>query len=456
MAEQGSWDPGTRTWRVAAIVAAVAMVGWLGWHAVSATLTLGHLQDSHAEAAEIKTELWALESELQRTAQLAVATGEGTWTAQHLETEDQLRRLLVSLLAEELPGEESLRDALEALEALSRIEARAIALREQGQHREAFEVVTGEDYSAELAALSRAINRFDSNHHAWLLEQELGLTRGELGSLVGALLLFGIAITAWLLLIRRLDRDKAVVEAEIAARRRAENELLEAEKLKLLGQLSGTVAHDFDNVLAALAGYAGMLRDEPRRERALAGLERAIRQGEELTDNLLTFLRGEEPGRRPVELGALLREMRDWLEPLMPANLTLEFADQIEGEVWVEVDAGQLRQALVNLALNARDAMPDGGVLQFVRCDSGRTPGCGPGVDGFACLSVLDTGTGMDPATLQRAGTPLFTTKAPGKGTGLGLGSVERFVRSHGGRLEISSTQGGGTRVRLLLPRAQA
>lgn len=456
VAGQETRDPGTRTWRVAAMVAAVAMVGWLAWHALSAALVLRELQASHVEAAAIKEALWNLEAEIQRTAQLAIATREADWLARHAESEQRLRRLISDLDARQVPGGEALATALVALDNLSLIEARALALQGQGREAEAFDLVTGEDYIAELAGLRRAINTFDARHHAWLLARETGLTDSEVASLSGALLLFGGAIAAWLLLVRRLDREKAALRAEIEARRQAEDELREAERLKLMGQLSGTIAHNFDNVLMAVAGYAGLARNEATRERALAGLERAIRQGEELTDNLLTFLRGEEPGRSPVELGALLREMRDWLEPLMPANLTLEFADQIEGEVWVEVDAGQLRQALVNLALNARDAMPDGGVLQFVRCDSGRAPGCGPGVEGFACLSVLDTGAGMDPATLQRAGTPLFTTKAPGKGTGLGLGSVERFVRSHGGRLEINSAPGGGTRVRLLLPRLPA
>lgn len=438
------------------MVAAVAMAGWLAWHAISAAIVLRELQASHTEAAAIKEALWDLEAEIQRTAQLAIATGDADWLARHADSEQRLRGLMVDLEAAEVPGDETLAEALDALEALSLIEARALALQEEGRERAAFELVTGEEYTAQLAALRQAINTFDARHHAWLLSREAGLTRGEAASLSGALVLFALAIAAWLLLVRRLDQEKALLREQVTARRQAEDELRDAEKLKLLGQLSGTVAHDFDNVLAALAGYAGMARNEAQRERALAGLERAIREGEELTDNLLLFLRGEEPGRRPVELGALLREMRDWLEPLMPANLRLDFDDQVEGEVWVEADASQLRQALVNLALNARDAMPEGGVLRFVRCDSGLAPGCGPGADGYACLSVIDTGPGMDEATLQRAGTPLFTTKAPGKGTGLGLGSVERFARGHGGRLEITSIPGGGTRVRILLPRMPA
>ena len=423
------------------MVAAVAMAGWLAWHAISAAIVLRELQASHTEAAAIKEALWDLEVEIQRTAQLAIATGDADWLARHADSEQRLRGLMVDLEAAEVPGDETLAEALDALEALSLIEARALALQEEGRERAAFELVTGEEYTAQLAALRQAINTFDARHHAWLLSREAGLTRGEAASLSGALVLFALAIAAWLLLVRRLDQEKALLREQVTARRQAEDELRDAEKLKLLGQLSGTVAHDFDNVLAALAGYAGMARNEAQRERALAGLERAIREGEELTDNLLLFLRGEEPGRRPVEL---------------PANLRLDFDDQVEGEVWVEADASQLRQALVNLALNARDAMPEGGVLRFVRCDSGLAPGCGPGADGYACLSVIDTGPGMDEATLQRAGTPLFTTKAPGKGTGLGLGSVERFARGHGGRLEITSIPGGGTRVRILLPRMPA
>jgi two-component sensor histidine kinase len=242
------------------------------------------------------------------------------------------------------------------------------------------------------------------------------------------------------------------------ARGVAEAELRQAQKMELLGQFAGGIAHDVDNTLSAVAGYSSLVRlapDDGARARALEGLDRAVRQGRGLTSNLLSFVRHERARREPVELGAMIRETQAWLEPLLPANIALEVRVEVDGELWVDADRVSLQQALVNLALNARDAMSDGGRLRVSlrRCEDPASGGEAAG-GCTACIEVSDTGCGMDAETLARAREPLFSTKTDGRGTGLGLPSVERGLAALGGYLELESRPGAGTRVRMLLPAA--
>lgn len=454
MAMEKASGKSTRRWLLAAVIAAVAMFGWLGWHAYDAVATLEHLRVSHAKAALVHDAILRLQGEVQRTVQLALATGDEVWLERHAEAESRLRSTISDLQTTNTPEMESLPAALAALDELSRIESRALDLLAEGRQDDGLSLVTDTDYLAGIATLGTAIRQFDDGYHGWLLSQSLGLTREELYSLGVALLLFSIAIAAWLLLVRQLQREKGALLREIEARNLAEAGLQRAQKMEVLGQLAGSVAHDVDNTLSAVAGYSSLARgsaDTNARERALDGLDRAVRQGRGLTSNLLSFVRHERATRKPVELGALVRETQAWLAPLLPANISLDVRTAVEGELWMEADPTSLQQAFVNLALNARDAMPDGGRLTMSLCLPGPTEEGEAQLYG-ACIGISDTGCGMDAATLAQAREPLFSTKPEGIGTGLGLPSVERVVAAHGGRVELESTPGAGTRVRMLFP----
>jgi len=456
MARDRTSDASIRRWLLAAVLAAVAMLGWLSWHAIEASVTVGQLRQSHAEAAQAHDAMLRLEAEIQRTAQLAMATGRPEWLERHAETEEQLRHEIHELRAGTAAGHNILAEAVSALDEMSRIEQRALALQAEGQGEAAFGLVTSAEYSIQLMTLGSAMRRFDDAYHGWMLEKSLGLTRGEVVSLLGAMVLFGLAIAAWVLLVRRLREEQSALLKEMEARARAEAELLRAQKFEVLGELSGTVAHDVDNVLSAVAGYtslAARAATEQTRRSALDGLERAIRHGRGLTRNLMSFVRHEQASLQPVELGALVEQARAWLAPLLPENIRLQVVNHATEPLWVEADAVNLEQALLNLALNARDAMPDGGVLTLALCRRERAaqPGYGPST-ALACLGVKDTGCGMNAETLRRAREPFFSTKPAGKGTGLGLVSAGRIAESLGGTLEIDSAPGVGTHVRLLLP----
>jgi signal transduction histidine kinase len=453
---EATWGEPTRRWLAAAIIAAVAMFGWLTWHAIDAVVTLEQLRESHARAALVHDSMLRLEAQLQRTVQLALATGDREWLERHAEAEARLRGVINELGDAGTPQVEELQRAVAALDEVSAIEARATSLLDQGRGREGFGLVTGPEYEAAIVALGAALRTFDDRYHGWLLSQSRGLTRRELLSLVGALSLFAVAIVAWVLLVRRLQREKAALLLEMEGRNRAEAGLRRVQKVELLGQLAGSVAHDVDNTLSAIVGYSILARNAPdstASQRALDGLDRAVRQGRGLTSNLLSFVRHERAARRPVELGALVSETRAWLAPLLPGNITVDVSLETEGDLWIDAEPVSLQQAIVNLALNSRDAMPDGGRLTLSLSALGGAPGEAGGAQaGRVCIGVADTGCGMDAGTLAKAREPLFSTKPEGRGTGLGLPSVERVVVAHGGSLELESVPGRGTVVRMLLP----
>lgn len=259
-----------------------------------------------------------------------------------------------------------------------------------------------------------------------------------------------VATWRWRATARRLNR-------EMHRRARAEAELHQAQKMEALGQLTGGVAHDFNNLLTVLQGCLEILSGrqlEPalqaRVEMALATVER----GERLTSQLLAFARRKPLTVARLDLNDTLRQMVELMARTVGSKVSLE--TDFAPDLWpVDADATQLELAVINLAINSRDAMPEGGVLR-VRTFKSTLPESGPGEAGdFVGLEISDTGTGMPPEILARAFEPFFTSKGPGKGTGLGLSLVYGFARQSGGSASIRSEVGRGTAVTLLLPRAR-
>jgi PAS domain S-box-containing protein len=248
------------------------------------------------------------------------------------------------------------------------------------------------------------------------------------------------------------------VEERTREREVALQQLHESQKMESIGQLTGGVAHDFNNLLAVILGSLSLLKkavpDDPRvsrlLDRAILGAER----GATLTARLLAFARRQELKVEFVSLQKLLPEMLDFLRHSVGPNVAIHV--EISPEVRaVEVDANQLELALINLAVNARDAMPQGGTLTIACHNEDHGKRVGLQRDPFVCITITDTGEGMSAATLARAQEPFFTTKGAGKGTGLGLSMVQGFTAQSGGALRIRSEPGEGTKVTLWLPRAK-
>lgn len=273
---------------------------------------------------------------------------------------------------------------------------------------------------------------------------------------LAALMLFGVT---WLALRAAQDEADARLSltAEMSRREAAEMALRQAQKMEALGQLTGGISHDFNNLLAAVLGnlelLAKRLPDEPRLRRYVEGAIQGARRGAALTQRMLAFSRRQELKMEAVDLANLVRGMADLLARSIGPTIRIEtrFPERLAP---ASVDAGELESTLLNLVVNARDAMPKGGEIFIGGRQDQAVPGNPHGLTAgkYVVLVVTDTGEGMDAATLARATEPFFTTKAIGKGTGLGLAMVHGLAAQSGGTLRIESTPGQGTTVELWLP----
>jgi PAS domain S-box-containing protein len=259
----------------------------------------------------------------------------------------------------------------------------------------------------------------------------------------------------------KITRDITERKQAQAALQKAQEQLAHSQKMDALGQLTAGIAHDFNNLLMIVSGHIHTLRklvaDDPKGLRAAEAIAGAAQRGETLTRQLLTFARRQRLNPSRISLQERVGALRNMLAGSLGRGVRLMI--DIAAEVWpVQVDRGELELALVNLAVNARDAMPRGGVISVTahnvrlrRGDNGKE------LQGdFVALSVADTGVGIPPDILPRIFDPFFTTKEISKGTGLGLSQVHGFVHQSGGAVDVCSEVGKGTRVTVHLPRARS
>jgi signal transduction histidine kinase len=252
----------------------------------------------------------------------------------------------------------------------------------------------------------------------------------------------------------RLRRDNRLIDEH-------RQQLRQAQKLEALGQLTGGIAHDFNNLLALaiidLEIIADLARDQTRIAQLAEEARAVLRNGAELTEHLLAFARRQRLEARLVDVNALVAATGELLRRSLSQAIRFE-TRLAERRCQAWVDPAQLQNALLNLALNARDAMPDGGTLTVAtgreRAKGDQHAGLAPGA--FVVVTVADTGHGMAPEILERAFEPLFTTKQAGGGTGLGLSIVYGFAKQSAGHVSIRSQVGHGTTVTLYLPDADA
>jgi PAS domain S-box-containing protein len=249
----------------------------------------------------------------------------------------------------------------------------------------------------------------------------------------------------------------AKITRDITDKKRAQDELEEAraalfqsQKLQALGELTGGIAHDFNNLITVVRGSAEMLKRSDltpeKRDRYLDAIIETAERATALTSHLLAFGRRQALKPQVIDLNVRFDALADVLGRMLGSHIAVKL--DLARDLWlVEADPAQLESALLNAAINARDAMPDGGSLTL------STANCTEA--GEVCIAVADTGEGMAPEILSRAFEPFFTTKSVGKGTGLGLSQIHGFAAQTGGRAEIESTPGEGTIVRLYLPRTE-
>ena len=240
-----------------------------------------------------------------------------------------------------------------------------------------------------------------------------------------------------------------------------EEQLRQAQKMEAIGQLAGGVAHDFNNMLAVIQLQAGMLKADraltPLQSEMAGEIEKAALRAADLTRQLLLFSRRQTLQARTVDLNELVRNITKMLQRILGEHIRIQISFA-PGELFIHADSSMVDQVLLNLSVNSRDAMPEGGqltietsVIDLDETSAAQHPSAQPG--SFVCLSVADTGCGIPHETLPRIFEPFFTTKDVGKGTGLGLATVFGIVQQHGGWINVSSEVGRGTAFRIYLPR---
>ena len=258
--------------------------------------------------------------------------------------------------------------------------------------------------------------------------------------------------------ITRDISDRLKIQQELEAAREA---LFQSQKLEAIGQLTGGVAHDFNNLLMAVLGSLELARkrmtDDPRVMPLIDNAMQAARRGAALTQRMLAFARRQELDLKPLDLADLILGMNEMLQRSLGPEILIDSRFPADLEK-VQADANQMEMALLNLALNARDAMPKGGLLMISGHAQTIAAGHATGLPAgrYVCLTVADSGEGMEEDTLRHALEPFFTTKGVGKGTGLGLPMVLGLAEQSGGKLMLKSRRGEGTVAELWLPVAHA
>jgi len=283
--------------------------------------------------------------------------------------------------------------------------------------------------------------------------------------LLGTLLLLGTGY-AWRIetVVDKRTRDLESVnrrlEIEIREHEEAEAALRQAQRMEAVGQLTGGIAHDFNNLLTVISGNAMMLNDTAQSDamrRRITAITQAAERGERLTRQLLAFSRRQMLRPEPIDLRRHVDEIADMLSPALRTDIEVKI--EMQGELWpVFVDLAEFQMALLNIGMNARDAMPESGRFRVgarnVTFDIGDS-NSGELIGDFVAVTLSDTGAGMSPEVVARAFEPYFTTKEIGLGSGLGLSQVYGFAQQSGGAVSIASTVGRGTSVTLFLPRAE-
>jgi two-component system, cell cycle sensor histidine kinase and response regulator CckA len=244
----------------------------------------------------------------------------------------------------------------------------------------------------------------------------------------------------------------AIIE-DVTEKKRMEERLRRSQRLEELGKLASGVAHDFNNILAAVTGFSELILGDPNLDphvrRSTEQISIAADRGMALTGTLLAFSRRQDATPYLVDLNAILREFEPFLRKIVPPGITLEF-DATDPEIAIVAHKGQIEQVIMNLVTNARDAMPGGGTI-FIRIARAESK-----ISARALIEVRDSGMGMDEKTKSRIFEPFFTTKKEGHGTGLGLPLVYGIVEAHHGTIDIESDPGKGSIFRIYLPLASA
>ncbi len=274
--------------------------------------------------------------------------------------------------------------------------------------------------------------------------------------LLGIIFLFGTAGLVFLAFLasrrlRQWDETAFALHQEVERRESVEAQLWESRKMDALGRLAGQSAHDFGNILSVISGSLDLLELRPNDGEAVNLARRATERGLKMISSLLTFARRKPPNRELLDLNAAITNFEDLIRQAVGSDVRLQIITEAT-PCWVATDRGQLELAILNVAVNSRDAMPNGGTLTMTVMARNLNGDPDSLIGDFAAIRIEDTGHGMPADILTNAFEPFFTTKEPGKGTGLGLSIVYGFTKQFGGTVTIDSVPGRGTTLTIYLP----
>jgi signal transduction histidine kinase/CheY-like chemotaxis protein len=348
--------------------------------------------------------------------------------------------------------------------------AQTLAVYQSGRRAQALDFIRtrtverAQRVSTAAAALDAAEARLLAQRERQAATERNRLLAAIVVSLIASAALALFVVAALRRTLGQLRLQNATLGDEIRRRESSEAQFRQSQKMEALGRLTGGIAHDFNNMLAIVIGNLDMLSrrlgegDAQLRgyvEHAQDGAQRAA----SLTQSLLAYSRQQPLDPKPYDVNRSMTQVSKLLRSTLGETIALETV--LAPDLWPAfVDGPQLESAIVNLAVNARDAMPAGGKLTLetmnIRIDEAFAQERGVGAGAYVLVALTDTGAGMTPEVAARAFDPFFSTKAPGAGTGLGLSQVQGFVRQSGGHVQLYSEPGVGTTVKLYLPRAQA
>ncbi len=440
-------------WFTIVAAATFGMFGLLGWHIYSSH-RVGHaLQAEHARGLRLTNAMYSQNLRLAHLCHLVVFDGVLSEVEKYWDTANQMDGHLAEIVAgSDRHQMESVARARWVNRGLRQRERDAMRMSAQGRQDEAAAMLQNARYRSLMSEFDETVDDLvDDLNTTFSRRLEIEGARDRT-MLVGAFSIFLVAAAVWLVLAVRLRRWGAKLQVEMALRERAESQLGEAQKMEALGQLAAGVAHDFNNILTVILGFVDIARKAvgAARENALEKIGMAADQGTEVTSSLLTFSRRSEAEMGALELGELVQQTQVLLQGMLPATVRVLLESNPPGEeFWVWGNRARLQQVLVNLVLNARDAIPAGGdvTIRLGRIETSRKHGV-PRI----CLEVADTGSGMAPEVKERIFEPFFTTKPRGQSTGLGLAIVAAIVGEHRGEIQVETEAGAGTCFTLSLP----
>jgi signal transduction histidine kinase/ActR/RegA family two-component response regulator len=450
------------------LVLLIALAVWLGFRLLTEAAWVRHTLDVRTRIAEIRFDLQAAEI-AQRS---YVLTGDETFLEPLRREKDRVVPdidRLAQFVADNPKELLAVTDARPLIEQHIANAEQAVALRRRGDVTGARDLVLdkeGHRVSQQVGEIFTQMLEEEERLLSLRTERANRASTGVFITLVLGVLGTIAAFAAWIIGARRsatrLSQANEELRTSIALREAAEQQVRQMQKMEAIGQLTGGIAHDFNNMLAVITSGITLAQRRIARgqdgvdqllEGALDGARRAAR----LISRLLAFARQQPLSPKPLDANKFVSGISELIARAIGSGIRMETV--LGGGLWpVSVDVAQLEASILNLCVNARDAMPDGGRLTLETANfylddrySSLHPGVPPGQ--YVLIAVTDTGVGMNADTVEKAFEPFFTTKSAGKGTGLGLPQVYGFVKQSGGHIKIYSELGQGTTVKLYLPR---